>query len=134
MNKLTLICIGILSFAQIKPDVMYDWDFPNSEQRKEAVAQKDIITPNEQVLSQAVMLTIIQLSDRQAVYAKQAILLQKDVQKAQTEEQKKCVQDAANFFKSLSLACNESEIRALHRSFADRFIECQRNIYLQENA
>lgn len=111
MKNLVLLCASIFSFVHI-------------ESAQEL--RKKIITPNEQALSHAVISIVIQLSDRPAAYAKQAILIERDMQHAKNEDQKKCMSDSRIFFASLALASNEQEIRSLHVLFADRFIECQK--------
>lgn len=93
---------------------------------------KEPVTANEQALSNAVAISIIQLSDRQAIYAKQAILLEQATQQAKSEQERECLEDSARFFKFLTLAKNESEIRLLHSLFADKFVACQKAIYVQK--
>jgi hypothetical protein len=133
MKYFMLLLMCILSFVQIKPEVRYDWDYPDLKPKKEIVTQKDIITPNERALSDAVMLTIIQLSDRQAVYAKQVVLLEKDIRNAQNSDELKCIEDTKAFFASLTLAVSEQEVRSLHKLFADRFVECQKMMHSLKN-
>lgn len=118
MKKASLVLMFILSCVELQS----------------AQEPKKTVTQNERELSKAVMLTIVALSDRPAVYAKQALTIERDLVQEQNEDKKRCMQDSVNFFKTLALADKELDIRLAHTLFSDRYAECQKIIFSGNNS